>query len=111
MLQCVVITVVTAAGGVYVMHELQHTLMLVDIRPLASASLQLGECSLQSRSRCDQLCICCKTHVCTVVCNKLICRTACKYAVEGIALQASRRPTLLTKQLQYYVRQAGTFTL
>lgn len=31
------------------MHELQHTLMLVDIQPLASTSLQLGEHSEQSR--------------------------------------------------------------
>jgi len=93
------------------MCKLQPTLMLVGIQPLASASLQLGERSIQSRSKCDQLCTCCKTHVCTVMYNKLICRTACKYAAEGIALQASRRPTLLAKQLQYYVRQAGTFTL
>ena len=66
------------------MCELQYTLMLVDIQPLASASLQLGERSIQSRSKCDQLCTCCKTHVCTVMYNKLICRTACKYAAEGI---------------------------
>jgi len=85
------------------MHELQHTLMFVDIRPLAGTSLQLGAHSIESRSKCDQLCTCCKTHVCTVMYNKLICRTACKYAAEGIALQPSRRPT---KQLQHYVRQA-----
>ncbi len=86
MLQCVVTTVVTAAGGVYVMCELQLTLMLVDIQSLASASVQLGERSIRSRSRCDQLYTCCKTHVCTVMYNKLKCRTSCKYAAEGIAL-------------------------